>query len=146
MLGDAPLATFPLAAGFASSVPFVPSGGHGLDLSNDYLIIDDTTSTQLEVKQGEGNWAAPVSIPATWWTAQNEDQASTDPLFSTPTRVCHIWRKLLMHVISPPPLPKRGDRITNSLGEVFIVRQVETMDWDQNGHQRYRLTATRTPL
>jgi len=124
-----------------------------LDLSLDYLIIDDTTSTQLEVKQGEGNWAAPVSIPSTWWTAQNEDQASTDPLFSTPTRVCHIWLAPLTQacashvpVISPVPIPKRGDRLTNSLGEVFIVRQAEKMDWDQNGPQRYRLTATRTPL
>jgi len=124
-----------------------------LDLSLDYLIIDDTSLTQLEVKQGEGNWAAPLSIPSTWWTAQNEDQASADPLFSTPTRVCHIWQAPLAqacasHVppISPVPIPKRGDRLTNNLGEVFLVRQAETMDWDKTGSQRYRLTATRTPL
>jgi len=124
-----------------------------LDLSKDYLIVDDTSATLLEVKQSEGVWATPVSIPSTWWSAQDEDQASTDPLYSVPTRVCHIWLTPLTQAyaalspsISPPPYPKRGDKLTNALGEKYLIRKVQTMDWDQAGPQRFRLTGTRTPL
>jgi len=124
-----------------------------LDLSKDYLIIDDPSDTQLEAKQAEGNWAAPVTISYTQWLAQDEDESSADPLYSTPTRVCHIWLEPLTNAyaaqlppISPPPHPKRGDKLTNKLGEKFLVRKVQTMDWDQAGPQRFRLTGTRTPL
>jgi hypothetical protein len=124
-----------------------------LDLSQDYLIIDDPSNTLLEVKQGEGTWAAAVTIPNTQWIALDEVQASADPLYAIPSRTCHIWLlpltqayQALLPPVSPPPKPKRGDRITNNLGEVFIIRQVQVMDWDENGPQRYRLTGTRTPL
>jgi hypothetical protein len=124
-----------------------------LDLSTDYLIIDDPTNTLLEVKQAEGQWATAVTIPYTQWLAQDEEQASADPLYSVPSRICHIWLlpltqayQALIPPVTPPPAPKRGDKLTNSLGEKFLIRKVQTMDWDENGPQRYRLTGTRTPL
>ena len=125
-----------------------------LDLSQDYLIIDDPSDCILEVKQSEGTWAAPVTIPYAQWFFLSEQDASADPLFQSPFRNCHIWLQPLSQAFAaqvppqvPPPIPKRGDKISTRAGDRYLVQEVLSMDRDQaNTAQRFKLTAKRTPL
>lgn len=109
-----------------------------LDLSRDYLLVDDPVTVSYAVKTAEGTWAAGASVPYVQRNAITKEDAVTDPaLLQRDSSVFHLWAAQLGGIV-----PKIGDRLT--FGPVWVVRSVGLMDRDAGGVQRYRCVTIRS--
>lgn len=116
-----------------------------LDLSNDYLVIDDLQTVTYKVKTGEGSsgntYQNPVTVPNAYWEEATVQDWQTAPLtLGQIARVVHLWTNQLSGVV-----PRQGDLVTDANGLAWVVRRVERLDLDQNGVQRYRCICQGNP-
>ncbi len=113
-----------------------------LDLSKDYLIVNDTQSVGYLKKIAEGTYATVVSVPFAYWEAPtSEDYRISPELLAVYARVVNVWQANLSAII-----PRMGDQINDQNGQVFVAKRVQLMDLDKSGlPQRYRVTCWRTP-
>lgn len=118
-----------------------------LDLSQDYLLIDDPVTVSYEVKRSEASfglggqggslYADPVSIAYVYQEAlTKEDVLKNRALLQGTNGVFNLWKANLQGIV-----PKIGDLITDAESIVWVVIIVQMMDRDANGIQRFRCLA-----
>lgn len=113
--------------------PFAPAASRGLDLSNDWKLIDSPVTVSYSVKTSEGVFAAPVSVPYCQRNAITKADLKQHPaLLEKDASVFHLWTAKLGAVV-----PKLGDKLTHDT-KVWLVVEVGMCDRDANGVQRYR--------
>lgn len=109
-----------------------------LNLSQDYLVIDDPITIGYSVKTAEGVWAAPVSVTYAQRAALNENDFTKSPALLQKTATgFNLWTAQLGGIV-----PKLGDQITDNTGLVWYVEHVDYCDRDGTGVQRYRCLVT----
>lgn len=116
-----------------------PVGGGGIDLSKDWMLDPNPVTINYMKKLTESTWDTPQEIG---FVSQNmtlaSDVARNPALLQNDSTVFHIWRDQMGLTLEP----KLGDRITVS-GKTYTVDNVEKLDLDSNGVQRYRLSCLR---
>lgn len=111
-----------------------------LNLSNDWRVINDPVTVLYAVKTAEGVWAAGVSVPFAQRNAIDKRDARTAPaLLEKDGTEFHLWTARLSGIV-----PKIGDRITDAAAVLWLVREVQPMDRDATGVQRYRCTCIKS--
>lgn len=109
-----------------------------LDLSRDYLVIDDPITVLYRTKTGPDRHATGVSVP--YCQRLQETAATVEPGsdLRQRTTVFHLFRTP-MAAAGLTATPKRGDLLEYG-GREYLVQTVQDMDRDAQGVQRYRLT------
>lgn len=109
-----------------------------LDLSRDYLLIDDPISITYSVKTAESVWADPVTIAFVQRQALTSLDFQKNPaMLQKVAAVFQLWKANLLGIT-----PKIGDKLGD--GQNWVVETVEYCDRDANGVQRFRLTCIRS--
>lgn len=105
-----------------------------LDLSQDFLVIDDPKTVGYATKTAENVWAAAVSVPYAQRSALALDDFTKSPALLQKTATAfNLWTAKLAGIV-----PKMGDKITDDFGAVWFVDSVDIVDRDGSGIQRYR--------
>jgi hypothetical protein len=108
-----------------------------LDLSLDYLIIDDPVTAVLYSKTGEGTYSTGVSSAYVFEEpVSKEDIAAHDLSLNKQSTVFHFWKAQLGTTV-----PKLGDKVVSG-GKTWHVKGVDRLDWDVTGWQRAKLVCT----
>ena len=114
-----------------------------LDLSKDFQLVDDTQPITYFVKVNEGTFASGFTISGTYWTKLTQlDYMRNPALLQQQSRAVHVWTQQMsgIQVSGSNITPKMGDKVVDSLSLNWYATQVEYMDIDRSGVQRYRLT------
>ncbi len=115
----------------------------GLDLSKDYLLIDDPVTVEYAVKTTENTWGDPQEVDYCQRNALTKDdikvaQVDFPHLLQKDMTVFHLWRDNLGEIV-----PKIGDKLTHD-SKLWVVQSVMEMDRDGCGAQRYRVMALKS--
>ncbi len=104
-----------------------------LDLSTEYLFVDDPITVVYAAKSAEGAWANGQFVPFAQHSPPSVKDFKADPAIQKTDAFFHLWTANLSGIV-----PKMGDKLTDPAGAVWVVREVDLMDRDANGVQRYR--------
>src|SRR5262245_2144439 len=140
LAGDKLDATYRLPA--TADVPD-PQAGIGLDLSRDYLIIDDPEALIFRSKTGASSFSADYTVQ---W-CQREEEVKTGQGSGADLRVREtfwtLWRRPL-DAAGFIGEPKRHDMVVHGSRQ-YVVMAVENQDKDRSlVPQRFRLACTET--
>jgi hypothetical protein len=112
-----------------------------LDLSEDYLLIDDPLTVTLYRKSSATGHATGVPVTYAQRNAQDVHYLKDGVLIRERKTFYHLWKaRLTAAGLTQPPKP--GDVIEDS-GVRNVIESVEHMDRDANGTQRYRCPVMR---
>jgi hypothetical protein len=112
-----------------------------LDLSEDYLVIDDPVTVTLLRKTGRATFAAGVVVDYVFMEEAKQTNLAGGSLLADRRTFFHLWQARLTAAAYAQE-PKPGDVIQYG-GVNYTVDEVEHLDRDQNGVQRYRCACTR---
>ncbi|QJW98685.1 hypothetical protein [Frigoriglobus tundricola] len=104
-----------------------------IDLSTEYLWIDDPLTVTYAVKTAEGTWANGQFVPYAQRSAPSLKDFKADPAIQKTDAFFHLWTANLNGIV-----PRMGDKLTDPAGVVWVVREVDLLDRDVSGVQRYR--------
>lgn len=107
-----------------------------MDLSKDYLLIDDPITVAYQSKTAQGTWATAVNVP--YVQRASISKADLPPaLLEKDVVAFHCWTIPLAGIV-----PKIGDKLND--GKTWAVMMVEELDRDSGGIQRYKLICIRS--
>jgi hypothetical protein len=109
-----------------------------LDLSKDYLVVDDTVSIVYKAKASALDMSTPFTIPYVYREEVIKSQVEPATGIHVRETFFHVWRGPLQ-TAGMSSVPKRDDLIEHPSGLQWSVREVEEMDLDSSGlPQRFR--------